>query len=235
MGAAPCTVDCPAPGLWVAQPRRGFRYAMDAILLAGFAAEGGLPRALVDAGAGSGVVGLLLARAGASAVTLLDVRPEWRAAQEWSIRASGLAGRVTACTADLRSWDGPPVDAVVMNPPYFSPRAGPVSPDPVRAAARSALHGSLGDLLAVLPRVGRRVCVVLPAGLEAAGVAGLAAGGAVLRRIVRLPPAFVLLEAGTPPSGAVDARCWPLPPGGAPPPGVQAWYASVGARLGAVP
>lgn len=235
MGAAACSVERPAPGLWVAQPTRGFRYAMDAVLLAAFAAEGGLPDAVVDAGAGSGVVGLLLARAGAARVTLLDVRPEWRAAQEWSIAASGLAGRVEARTGDLRDWAAAPAPLVVMNPPYFSPAAGPVSPDPVRAAARSTLHGTLDALLAALPRVGARVAVVLPAGLEDRAAGVLRAAGAPLRRAVRLPPAFVLLEASLGPPGPVDLRCWPLAPGAPPPPEVRAWYASVGAGGGAVP
>ena len=81
--------DEPAPGLKVWQPRRGFRYGLDSILLAGWALEGGRPKRFLDVGTGSGIVALLLARLGIPGVGI-DVRSDWIDLARRSAEDSGL-------------------------------------------------------------------------------------------------------------------------------------------------
>ena len=94
-----------AEGLWVNQPRPGYRFSTDPFLLAGWVIEAGLPGSVLDVGTGSGVLGLLLARQGAR-VHGLDVQSEWAPHVRDSARRSGLTGQFTFEHGDIRTWAG---------------------------------------------------------------------------------------------------------------------------------
>lgn len=152
------TRETPAPGVVVWQPRRGYRYGVEVYLLADFALRGGAAQDIVELGAGSGVISLLLAATGAR-VTAIERQPAWIDVARRGIADSGLP--VALVEADARTWEGH-ADLVVTNPPWFDPAHGPVSPDPWRAASRTALHGTPEDLLTAGLRIAPRVCVVGP-------------------------------------------------------------------------
>lgn len=149
------TVETPAPGLTLRQPRRGYRYGVEAYALAAFALVGG-PRTAIDLGTGSGIVALLLASAGVQVVAVeRDLR--WVALA----RANGV-GRFEVLAADVREWEGLPAEVVVANPPWFDVQEGPVSPDSWRASSRATLHGGPEEFLACGLRHAPRVCLVGP-------------------------------------------------------------------------
>lgn len=110
---------------------------------------------IVDAGAGCGVIALMLATLRpALRLSALEVQPSLLACCREGIRRNGLKERVAAYGADLRD---PPAllaaDLVVMNPPFFAPGRGRLAPDPERAAARHQLHGDLTQLVAGCARL----------------------------------------------------------------------------------
>lgn len=190
------TFDRPAPGVVVAQPRRGFRYGSEPFWLVGFALEGGPARSAVDLGTGSGVAALLLARCGV-ATTGYDARPEWEACWAETLVRSTVRARLAV--RDVA--DGIPdrVDLVVTNPPFFPAGSGPVAVDPWRAAARTESTATLGGfveagLAALVP--GGRFCAVVPSDrapeVERAG----ARAGAALRRLVTVGRRRALVELG---------------------------------------
>lgn len=225
----PLTREEPAPGLVVWQPARGFRYAMDPFLLAGFALEGGAPETAMDIGTGSGIMALLLARLGVR-VTAVDVVAPWLDLARRSAADSGIEVRFVE--ADARELPPARHDLALLNPPYLPLGRGPVSPDPWRAGARWELRGTLAELVAAAARQAGRVCLVLPEGRGDEGVAALAAAGRPLVRRCEVDGALVLLEgregtAGAPgfervalrdPDGTWSAR-------------TRAWYGRLGARL----
>ena len=194
----------PAPGLTIFQPRRGFRYSMDPFLLAGFVLEGGVPASVLDVGSGSGVLALVLARAGVGEVHGVDVRPEWAPLQRASAAHSGL--EIAWRTADVRGLHTPRVACCVCNPPYFPPGAGPIGADPVRAHARHALAGDLDTLIPAMARLAPRVCLVLPASRAAEAATLLALAGRLVRRRLVLGGRLALLD------GAGDGSLHAPPP-----------------------
>jgi tRNA1Val (adenine37-N6)-methyltransferase len=183
------TLDHPAPGVVIAQPERGFRYAVDAFWLAGFAlATGERPRDALDLGTGSGIVAMLLGAQGIPTVGV-DHRPEWRPLWAETLANSETAAPVELRLADVR--DGVPRDRalVVANPPYFTAGAGPASPDPWKRAARTESTASVAAFVAIavgaLSPTGR-ACLVVDRTREADVLAAGSASGARPARVVRV-------------------------------------------------
>ena len=141
----------------VCQPRRGYRWGVEVYLLADFALGDGPVGTAVDLGTGSGIVALLLATRGV-VVTAVERSRAWL-----PLARENLAGHaVTLVEADVRAWQGAPVDVVVTNPPWFDPEAGPSSPDRWKAESRTALFGTPEDFVRAGLRHAGRVCVVGP-------------------------------------------------------------------------
>lgn len=185
------TREEPAPGLHIWQPARGFRYGMDPVLLAAFALDGGRPARFLDAGTGSGLIALLLARLGLVGEGV-DIVPEWIELARRSAADSGL--EVAFQVQDLRLRRADPVDLVLCNPPYWPLGAGPLPSEPMRAAARHELHGALSELIPALCRAGERVALVVPARRAEEAARLLAQHDRPLARRVRVDQTLVLLE-----------------------------------------
>jgi tRNA1(Val) A37 N6-methylase TrmN6 len=132
------------------QTERGHRAGTDAVLLAA-AAPTETAGLLIDAGAGTGAVGLAAAlRAPSARVGLVEIDPETAALARENIAVNELATRVRLYEADLLSPASrraaglvdEAADLVLTNPPYLDAARARVSPDPRRALA----HVSAGGL-----------------------------------------------------------------------------------------
>ncbi len=170
MTPLPDTVDGALGGaVRVVQPARGYRYSLDAVLLARFAAERPASSAL-DLGCGCGVVGLcLLALGGARSVTGVDLVAAMVARARRGAERNGWQDRCRFLHGDLRDPDLPErigrFPLVVANPPYRAVGAGRLSPDPDVAVARHEVACTPADLAGAASRLlepGGSVCVVYP-------------------------------------------------------------------------
>ncbi len=136
----------------LSQPATGYRFSLDALLLAEFATLSGVIR-VADLGCGCGVIGLALLLRQARArtplrpgrelhVTGIDQNPEMIACALENAARLGFDQRYAAVQADVAALRGrtdpapESVDLVVCNPPYRDPASGRRSPDPGRDAAR---------------------------------------------------------------------------------------------------
>jgi len=159
------TIERPLEGLFVAQPRRGFRYGSEAFWLVGFALEAGLPDTAVDLGTGSGIMACLLTRLRVQTMGV-DLRSEWAPCWDVTRRDSRGLERLTLMQADVASFVSETrVDLVVSNPPFFPKDSGPVSPDGWKAAARTESTAPLSVFIEAALRTicpTGRVCFVVP-------------------------------------------------------------------------
>ena len=137
------------------QPRRGHRAGSDAVLLAA-ALRPLAGETVVDLGAGTGAVGLMMAASGAAEVVFVERDPALAALCRRNIALNGLTGRARVVEADiLHMPDGrcpdPPIaaDIVVTNPPFLEPSRSRASPDPARAAAHQLSDEALGRWIEV--------------------------------------------------------------------------------------
>ena len=157
-------------GLTIWQHRRGYRFGLDALLLATdlghcgvFALEVGpsdAPAAptpcVVELGAAQGIVSLCVARQYPHLEVVAVERQEALfGLLEQNIEQNQLQQQVRALRLDIRdiradSGRGLPAhsaDLVLCNPPYFKKGERRPSANPERAAARHELHGGLGDFV----------------------------------------------------------------------------------------
>ena len=156
-------LDSPAPGVHIAQPEQGFRYGSEAFWMVGFALERGAPDRALDLGTGSGIAAFLLARLGIPA-TGIDKNAAWKPLWARSCRASEVVPILQV--ADIKGGVEGSWPLIISNPPFFPADAGPTSPNPWRASARTESTATLADFEALardaLTPEGR-ACFVIPA------------------------------------------------------------------------
>lgn len=138
--------------LRVIQPRRGYRFSLDPLLLCDFCSLRS-PARVADLGTGCGIIPLLLARrfAGAEFVGI-ELQEELAETAERNVRLNGLEERVGIVTSDILNLKGKfsasSFDLVTANPPYRVPGTGRVSPRAGRDRARHESSAGLADFLA---------------------------------------------------------------------------------------
>jgi tRNA1Val (adenine37-N6)-methyltransferase len=151
------------------QSARGYRFSIDAVLLAQFVTvrPGDV---VVDLGAGCGIISLLLLLEKPVAYAIaLEIQGNLADQAVRNAALNGVTDRMGVLLADLRQVPlGQPVaDVVVCNPPFRRPGSGRVNPDLQRAIARHEIMASLNDILsaasAVLKPKGR-LALIYPAG-----------------------------------------------------------------------
>ncbi len=134
------------------QKKRGYRFSLDALLLAHFAAlqEGD---DLIDLGTGGGIIALVLAkRVRCGRVLGIDIQAELVAIAKRNVVLNGLAGQIEIRRGDVRRpeflCEPQSFSAAVFNPPYRRLRSGRMNPDSEKAVARHEIAGTVEDFLA---------------------------------------------------------------------------------------
>jgi tRNA1(Val) A37 N6-methylase TrmN6 len=151
----------------VYQAKAGYRFSLDALLLADFP-DIKACRSVLELGAGSGVVSLLLAKKYPRAKVFgVEIQDGLYKRAVRNAELNGLSCQVKFMHADFRSFPkSPPLkdfDLVVSNPPFRKPGTGRISPGDERAAARHELKGGINDVVkaaSLLLKNRGRLCLV---------------------------------------------------------------------------
>ena len=134
------------------QPRRGYRVAVDAVLLAA-AVDAGAGGRVLDLGAGVGSVGLCIAaRVPGCSVLGIELQYSLQAIAERNAALNGVEGRVTTIEHDLAAplpAETGLFDHVATNPPYLAAAVADPSPDRSKALATVESSADLARWLAV--------------------------------------------------------------------------------------
>lgn len=154
-------------GLVLQQPKSGYRFTLDPLLLCDFA--GGVEHQMAaDLGTGCGVMALVLARMAPRAqVTAFELDQAMARLTADNVRLNGLEERVRVLHADVQQVrQYLPVsccDLVVSNPPYHKQGRGRLNPHPGKLAARHETTAGVADFLAAakyLVKPTGRICLV---------------------------------------------------------------------------
>ena len=158
--------------LW--QPREGYRFAVDPLLLLDFIDVPRLQRA-ADLGAGCGIIALGLAQRFADAqITAIELQPRLARLAVKNAEENGLADRVKVLELDLSNPQaaraalaGASLELVVSNPPFRPLGEGDANPDDEAAGwPGHELKLTLADLARESRRLlspGGRAVIVYPA------------------------------------------------------------------------
>ena len=142
----------------VSQDRHGYRFSIDALLLAHQVKFRKGDRRVVDFGTGCGIVPLLLAyRHTDLDICGVEIQPGLAKLARDNVRANALAHRIKIIEADLQTVNphnmGYTADVIVSNPPFRKTTAGRVSTNSARALARHEIALTLEGLLNAVRRV----------------------------------------------------------------------------------
>jgi len=133
------------------QSRAGYRFSLDALLLAHFVTVKSGAR-IVDLGTGNGVISLALAMLYPSIeVTGIELQASMVERARRNIAQNRLEGRIKIAHGDVRSPDqiagGGVFDAAICNPPYRKSSSGRLSANRERQMARHEIAGGLAEFL----------------------------------------------------------------------------------------
>ncbi|MCC7295125.1 MAG: methyltransferase [Acidobacteria bacterium] len=129
------------------QPRKGYRFATDAPLLAAFA---GLRPGddVCELGTGNGVIAVLLGFKPFARLTAVEIQPRLADMARRNVAGNGLAERVEVVEADLRTFrPGKRFDVLVSNPPYHGKETGVPCPDREKAIAKHEITCDIMELM----------------------------------------------------------------------------------------
>ncbi len=149
------------------QPRCGYRFSVDAVLLSEFVTIKPGDR-VVDLGTGCGIIPLLLLlKRPVSYVLGLEIQPEMAGQAARNVRLNRFDGKMGVVLADIRNIPLSPLstDVVICNPPYRQIATGRINPNPQRAIARHEILMVLDDILGASKRIlraGGRLALIYP-------------------------------------------------------------------------
>ncbi|MEJ2032908.1 MAG: methyltransferase, partial [Deltaproteobacteria bacterium] len=166
--------------LQILQPRQGYRFSVDAVLLAHFITPKRNER-LLDLGTGCGILPLILSyRHPELTGVALEIQPRLAALARENLARNGLAAAWQVEEHDFRGLAGflpaGGFDWAISNPPYRSAGTGRRNPLVEEAAARHELTADLPAVVAAMRHAlknGGRTALVYPAARMAALIATL--------------------------------------------------------------
>ncbi len=156
--------------LVVYQHKAGYRFSIDAILLAGYIRPQKDCR-LIDLGCGCGIISLMVAhRFPTLQLFGVEIQPALASLARRNVAENRLGDRILILDRDMKSLSQEmtrgPVDVIFSNPPFGRASGGRINPNMERALARHEIMVSLKELTAIthrMLRTGGRFFTIFPA------------------------------------------------------------------------
>jgi len=156
--------------LIVYQEQKGYRFSLDAVLLAGLTQVRKDDR-VIELGTGCGVVPLVLAYRARTEhkIAGVEIQPELAELAAKNVTVNNFDGLIDIYQMDFREissrFEPGSFDLALSNPPYRKPGSGRINPDRQKALARHEITATLCDVFTAgryLLRVGGRFALVYP-------------------------------------------------------------------------
>jgi tRNA1(Val) A37 N6-methylase TrmN6 len=169
----------------VLQKKKGYRFSVDAPLLADFIRTRPDDEGL-ELGSGCGIITLLLSIKPFRHITALEIQPTLFELARKNVRLNRLEDRITVRHRDLVSFKASRAfDLIFSNPPYFARGKGHLSGSAEKSIAKHELKCDIFVIMrktAELLSPGGRACFVFPEARRAEFCEAASASGLKLRR-----------------------------------------------------
>ena len=155
----------------VIQEKNGYRFSIDAFLLAGFVCLRRGDR-VIDLGTGVGIIPLILGTRGEDAEQIVGVEIQKQLAElaKRNVLINGLEDLITIYHGDFKGLNDAfapsSFDVLVTNPPYYRVSSGRINPCSQKAIARHEITCTINDVLQAscyLLKEGGRMFIIFPA------------------------------------------------------------------------
>lgn len=138
-------------GLKIIQSKDGFRFGIDAVILADFAKKGINKSTVLDIGTGTGIISILLAgKTSAKKIIGLDVQEQVCDMAKRSVLLNKLEDRIEIVNEDVKSIDKiiekNTIDVIVTNPPYQKNNTGLTSENKAEMISRHEVLCTFEDI-----------------------------------------------------------------------------------------
>jgi tRNA1Val (adenine37-N6)-methyltransferase len=175
----------------VLQRKKGYRFSVDAPLLADFIRTRPEDEVL-EIGTGSGIIALLLSVRPFRRITALEIQAGLADLARRNIELNGRGERIEVVEGDLRTFEpGRKFDLIFSNPPYIRKATGFLSLSAEKSAAKHELHGDIRELLnktAEWLAANGRACFVYPEKRRADFLSAAGESGLSVRRLRSVHP-----------------------------------------------
>jgi tRNA1Val (adenine37-N6)-methyltransferase len=131
----------------VLQKKKGYRFSVDAPLLADFI-QTEAPEELLELGTGNAIISLLLSIKPFRRIVALEIQDSLADLARRNVRLNRLENLVAVVQGDLRTFDpGRKFDVIFSNPPYIKNRGGQVSASEEKSIAKHELKCTIFDIM----------------------------------------------------------------------------------------
>lgn len=156
--------------LKVIQKKEGYRFAIDALLLASFVQSRPQDQ-VIDLGTGCGIIPLILAyQKKGQKIIGVEVQPSLADLARRNVLLNNFGGKIEIWERDFRELKEENrqdfFDLVITNPPYRRLGAGRLNPHPEKAIARHEIKATLPDILQIsyfILKENGRLVIIYPA------------------------------------------------------------------------
>jgi len=138
----------------IIQKKEGFRFGVDAIMLAYFLKLKSNANVL-EIGTGTGIISLELAyHYKNSKITAVEIQKDMAFMSMRSVKYNQLEDRIEILNKDVKKLEGSSTfDVIVSNPPYMPLNEGKISPNEIKALSRHEIKLNLEELLSESKRL----------------------------------------------------------------------------------
>ncbi|EOU1691938.1 tRNA1(Val) (adenine(37)-N6)-methyltransferase [Clostridium perfringens] len=148
--------DLQLDGLHLIQKKEGFRFGVDAVLLANFA-NVNRKHSVLDLCTGTGIIPFIIyGKKNPKEVVGIEIQEEFAEMANRSAKINNIEDKVSFVCGDLKDKElnklMPKFDVVTVNPPYKLNNAGIVNPEDKLAIARHEIMCNLEDVIAASRR-----------------------------------------------------------------------------------
>lgn len=131
----------------VLQKKKGYRFSVDAPLLADFIRPQPLDE-LLELGTGNGIISLLLSIKPFKHITAVEIQESLADLARRNVKLNRLEKKITVREEDLRTFQPEKrFDIIFSNPPYIKKEGGHLSPSLEKSVAKHELECTLNDIL----------------------------------------------------------------------------------------
>ena len=131
----------------VIQKKKGYRFSVDAPLLADFIRPTERDT-LLELGGGSGIISLLVSRKPSRHIVCLEIQESLAGLARRNIRLNGLEEMIAVIRQDLRTFrPKKKFDVIFSNPPYISRKSGSLSLSEEKSVAKHEIKCDIFDIM----------------------------------------------------------------------------------------